>query len=215
MPTADSPDLPSRPNETSRTLVLGGARSGKSAHAEELTQALAGAGRVRYVATSHRDPDDHDWEHRIAQHRDRRPGSWLTVETAHRRDLADQLRSPTEAAATLVDDLGTWLTVELDGAAAWDSPRGTITPRTDELVASVRDYRGALVLVTPEVGLGVIPETRSGRLFRDEIGALNARLAQVCDRVVLVVAGLTMILKDDPARGSCGAEVSTRARGQA
>ncbi|EHI42439.1 cobinamide kinase/conamide phosphate guanylyltransferase [Rhodococcus opacus PD630] len=195
--------------------MLGGARSGKSAHAEELTQALAGAGRVRYVATSHRDPDDHDWEHRIAQHRDRRPGSWLTVETAHRRDLVDQLRSPTEAAATLVDDLGTWLTVELDGAAAWESPRGTITPRTDELVASVRDYRGALVLVTPEVGLGVIPETRSGRLFRDEIGALNARLAQVCDRVVLVVAGLTMTLKDDPAHESCGAEVSTRARGQA
>lgn len=195
--------------------MLGGARSGKSAHAEELTQALAGAGRVRYVATSHRDPDDHDWEHRIAQHRDRRPGSWLTVETAHRRDLVDQLRSPTEAAATLVDDLGTWLTVELDGAAAWESPRGSITPRTDELVASVRDYRGALVLVTPEVGLGVIPETRSGRLFRDEIGALNARLAQVCDRVVLVVAGLTMTLKDDPAHESCGAEVSTRARGQA
>lgn len=195
--------------------MLGGARSGKSAHAEELTQALAGAGRVRYVATSHRDPDDHDWEHRIAQHRDRRPGSWLTVETAHRLDLADQLRSPTEAAATLVDDLGTWLTVELDGAAAWESPRGSITPRTDELVASVRDYRGALVLVTPEVGLGVIPETRSGRLFRDEIGALNARLAQVCDRVVLVVAGLTMTLKDDPAHESCGAEVSTRARGQA
>ncbi|WP_172651128.1 bifunctional adenosylcobinamide kinase/adenosylcobinamide-phosphate guanylyltransferase [Rhodococcus opacus] len=215
MPTADSPDRPSRPNQTSRTLVLGGARSGKSAHAEELTQALAGAGRVRYVATSHRDPDDHDWEHRIAQHRDRRPRSWLTVETAHRLDLADQLRSPTEAAATLVDDLGTWLTVELDGAAAWDSPRGTITPHTDELVASVRDYRGALVLVTPEVGLGVIPETRSGRLFRDEIGSLNARLAQVCDRVVLVVAGLTMTLKDDPAREACGAEVSTRARGQA
>ncbi|KXF51422.1 adenosylcobinamide kinase/adenosylcobinamide phosphate guanyltransferase [Rhodococcus sp. SC4] len=215
MPTDDSPDRPRRPNQTSRTLVLGGARSGKSAHAEELTQALAGAGRVRYVATSHRDPDDHDWEHRIAQHRDRRPGSWLTVETAHRRDLVDQLRSPTEAAATLVDDLGTWLTVELDGAAAWESPRGSITPRTDELVASVRDYRGALVLVTPEVGLGVIPETRSGRLFRDEIGALNARLAQVCDRVVLVVAGLTMTLKDDPAHESCGAEVSTRARGQA
>ncbi|MEN0138368.1 MAG: bifunctional adenosylcobinamide kinase/adenosylcobinamide-phosphate guanylyltransferase [Rhodococcus sp. (in: high G+C Gram-positive bacteria)] len=214
MPTADSPDLPGRPNQPSRTLVLGGARSGKSAHAEDLTQALAGAGQVRYVATSHRDPDDHDWEHRVAEHRDRRPDSWVTVETAHHRDLADQLRSPTDAAATLVDDLGTWLTVELDGAAAWDSPRGTIGPRADDLVDSVRDYRGALVLVTPEVGLGVIPETRSGRLFRDEIGALNARLAQVCDRVVLVVAGLTMTLKDDPARASCGAD-STRARGQA
>ncbi|MDT2009215.1 bifunctional adenosylcobinamide kinase/adenosylcobinamide-phosphate guanylyltransferase [Rhodococcus opacus] len=215
MPTADTPDRPRRPNPTSRTLVLGGARSGKSAHAEELTQALAGAGRVRYVATSHRDPTDHDWEQRVAQHRDRRPDTWLTVETAHQLDLADQLRSPTDTAATLVDDLGTWLTVELDGAAAWESPRGTITDRTDDLVAAVHDYRGALVLVTPEVGLGVIPETRSGRLFRDEIGALNAQLAQVCDRVLLVMAGLTMTLKDVPAQESCGAEVSTRARGQA
>ncbi|MFC9554267.1 bifunctional adenosylcobinamide kinase/adenosylcobinamide-phosphate guanylyltransferase [Rhodococcus sp. NPDC056960] len=215
MPTADRPDRPSRPDATSRTLVLGGARSGKSAHAEELAQTLAGSGPVRYVATSHRDPADHDWEQRVAQHRDRRPDSWLTVETAHRLDLAEQLRSPTDAAATLVDDLGTWLTVELDGAAAWESPRGTITDRTDELVAAVRDYRGALVLVTPEVGLGIIPETRSGRLFRDEIGALNARLAQVCDRVLLVVAGLTVTLKDVPAQHSCGAVVSTRTRGQA
>ncbi|WP_072688504.1 bifunctional adenosylcobinamide kinase/adenosylcobinamide-phosphate guanylyltransferase [Rhodococcus marinonascens] len=198
-------------------MVLGGARSGKSAYAEELAQTLAGPGLVRYVATSHRDTGDQDWEQRVAQHRDRRPETWTTFETAHDLDLdlAEQLRSPTDAVATLVDDLGTWLAVELDAAAAWELPRGTISPQTDALVSSVRGYRGALVLVTPEVGLGVIPETRSGRLFRDEIGALNARLARVCDRVVLVVAGLTMTLKDAPADHACGTEISTRTRGQA
>jgi adenosylcobinamide kinase/adenosylcobinamide-phosphate guanylyltransferase len=85
----------------------------------------------------------------------------------------------------------------------------------EELVTSVRDYPGDLVLVTPEVGLGVIPETRSGRLFLDEIGALNARLAEVCDRVVLVVAGLTMTLKDLPPANASGTTVPSRTRGQA
>ncbi|MEV0948331.1 bifunctional adenosylcobinamide kinase/adenosylcobinamide-phosphate guanylyltransferase [Rhodococcus sp. NPDC049939] len=214
MPTSDPSDRPSHLNQRSRTLVLGGARSGKSAFAEELTQTLAGSGSVRYVATSHGDTGDQDWQQRIAEHRDRRPDTWATVETAHNLDLVEQLSSPTDAVATLVEDLGTWLTVELDGAAAWDLPRGTITPRADALVSSVRHYRGILVLVSPEVGLGVIPETSSGRLFRDEIGALNARLAQVCDRVVLVVAGMTMTLKDAPAQGR-ETEVSTRMRGQA
>ncbi|AOW94740.1 adenosylcobinamide kinase/adenosylcobinamide phosphate guanyltransferase [Rhodococcus sp. WMMA185] len=196
-------------------MVLGGARSGKSAYAEELAQALAGSGPVRYVATSRRGTGDQDWEQRVTAHRDRRPDTWTTVETAHHLDLAEQLRSPADAGATLVDDLGTWLTLELDGASAWDLPRGTITPRTDALVSSVRGYDGALILVTPEVGLGVIPETRSGRLFRDEIGALNARLAQICDRVVLVVAGLPMTLKDAPTDQVRGTEVSTRTRGLA
>ena len=100
----------------------------------------------------------------------------------------------------LVDDLGTWLTTELDRQGAWDAPRGTVTPAADSLVASVENYRGHLVLVSPEVGLAVIPETRSGRLFRDEIGTLNARIAAVCDRVVLVVAGLPLILKDTAAQ---------------
>lgn len=169
---------------------------------------------MRYLATSRRDPEDQDWEQRVEQHRTRRPPSWITVETAPRGNLADQLRAPTEAAATLIDDLGTWLTNELDQSDAWNLPRGTVAARTEDLIAAVREYPGALVIVTPEVGLGVIPDTHSGRLFRDEIGALNAHLAQVCDRVLLLVAGLTTTLKDVPAEDHCGTDRSARRRGQ-
>lgn len=175
-----------------RTLVLGGARSGKSGQAESL---IGGATDepVRYVATSRLDPADADWAQRVHEHRVRRPATWFTVETASGAGLAEVLRDG--APPTLVDDLGTWLTAEMDAADAWELPRGTLAPRVDELVDAVAHYPGRLVLVSPEVGLGVIPETRSGRLFRDEIGALNARLARACDEVLLVVAGLAVTLK--------------------
>lgn len=169
--------------------MLGGARSGKSAYAESLVD---DGGPVRYIATARRDPADADFEARIAGHRERRPASWTVAESAG-ADIADILRS--ETPATLLDDAGTWLTAEIDSAAAWDAPRGTITPRTDALVRAVTDYRARLIVVSPEVGLGVIPETRSGRLFRDELGVLNQRLAAVCDEVFFVVAGLPVRLK--------------------
>ncbi|MGC0364527.1 adenosylcobinamide kinase/adenosylcobinamide-phosphate guanylyltransferase [Rhodococcus sp. 27YEA15] len=187
---------------TCRILVLGGARSGKSAHAEDLV--CAGrpsdeSASVRYLATARHDVADADWESRIDQHRRRRPDHWSTVETATHGDLAAQLGDDPHT-ATLVDDLGTWLTTELDRENAWDAPRGTVAPATNSLVSSVEKFQGRLVLVSPEVGLAVIPETRSGRLFRDEIGSLNARIAAVCDRVVLVVAGLPLVLKDSAAQ---------------
>ncbi|MEV0357968.1 bifunctional adenosylcobinamide kinase/adenosylcobinamide-phosphate guanylyltransferase [Nocardia sp. NPDC050697] len=205
-----------------RTLVLGGARSGKSAHAEELVGA---AGPVRYLATAVPDPADRDFAARIAGHRARRPAHWEVLEGAdlaavlagHPGDphpaLAGQLGDPAPARtgdpgapaqarnladpvpATLVDDIGTWLTARIDALDAWESPRGTVAPDTHALVAAVTEYRHRLVLVSPEVGFGVIPATRSGRLFRDEIGALNQRLARVCDEVVLVVAGIPMRVK--------------------
>ena len=78
---------------------------------------------------------------------------------------------------------------------AWEKPRGTVAARLDALVDAVAACRGRLVLVTPEVGQGVVPATASGRLFRDEIGLLNQRLADVCDEVVFVVAGLPLTLK--------------------
>ncbi|MFD4294509.1 bifunctional adenosylcobinamide kinase/adenosylcobinamide-phosphate guanylyltransferase [Rhodococcus sp. NPDC058505] len=151
------------------------------------------AGETRYVATARIDPEDADWTARIDRHRVRRPAHWTTVESGRGPGLASILRAG--GPPTLVDDLGTWLTAELDDADAWDAPRGTITPRCEDLVTAVAGYPGTLVLVSPEVGLGVIPETRSGRLFRDEIGALNGAIAGVCDEVVLAVAGLTVQLK--------------------
>lgn len=170
-----------------RTLVLGGARSGKSAFAES----LVGDGSVRYLATAIPDPADTDFAARIAAHRARRPAGWTVVDGA---DPAGLLREA-HPDPTLVDDMGTWLTARLDAGAAWDAPRGTITAETDALVDAVARYRGRLVVVTPEVGLGVIPATRSGRLFRDEIGTLNQRLAQVCDEAFFIVAGLPLRLK--------------------
>lgn len=172
-----------------RTLVLGGARSGKSAHAEGLIDA---GGPVRYVATARTPAGDDDWARRVADHRGRRPAHWETVEGA---DLVALVRAPSDGTPVLVDDLGTWLTAEIDDAAAWEQPRGTITPRCQQLVDAVVAHTGTLVLVTPEVGLGVVPATRSGRLFRDELGSLNARLAQECDEVVLLVAGIPLRLR--------------------
>ncbi|MFE3545606.1 bifunctional adenosylcobinamide kinase/adenosylcobinamide-phosphate guanylyltransferase [Nocardia sp. NPDC059177] len=170
-----------------RTLVLGGARSGKSGFAENL---LTDEPTVRYLATAVLDPADHDFADRIAGHRERRPAHWSTVENT---EPATVLADP--APATLLDDIGTWLTARLDARAAWEAPRGTVAPDCDALVAAVADYRRRLVIVSPEVGMGVIPATRSGRLFRDEIGTLNQRLAQVCDEAFLVVAGLPVRLK--------------------
>ncbi|WP_232331812.1 bifunctional adenosylcobinamide kinase/adenosylcobinamide-phosphate guanylyltransferase [Nocardia puris] len=171
-----------------RTLVLGGARSGKSAYAERLAEE---SGAVRYVATSVPDPADLDFAERIARHRERRPATWSVVESA---DAAAVLADATPG-ATLVDDIGTWLTARIDALGAWEAPRGTVAPDADALAAAVAAYAHRLILVSPEVGMGVVPATRSGRLFRDEIGMLNQRLAAACDEVVLVVAGLPLRLK--------------------
>ncbi|KIQ16254.1 bifunctional adenosylcobinamide kinase/adenosylcobinamide-phosphate guanylyltransferase [Rhodococcus sp. MEB064] len=174
---------------THRTLVLGGARSGKSGHAEAL---LVGRSAVRYIATGRRSPGDTDWDDRIDRHRRTRPSHWSTLEISAHGDLAAALTD--HSVPTLVDDLGTWLTGALDDLEAWDAPRGTVQPAVDALVDAVDRHPGPLVMVSPEVGLGVIPETRAGRLFRDEIGSVNARLAQTCDAVTLLVAGLPLSL---------------------
>ncbi|AHH17087.1 bifunctional adenosylcobalamin biosynthesis protein/nicotinate-nucleotide-dimethylbenzimidazole phosphoribosyltransferase [Nocardia nova SH22a] len=166
--------------------MLGGARSGKSAYAE----AVAGReGPVRYVATARPEPGDADFADRIAAHRVRRPGTWNVVEG----DPITVLGDP--APVTLIDDLGTWLTGRIDARNAWDAPRDTVRPDIDALIVAVNGYAGRLLIVSPEVGLGVLPATRSGRLFTDEIGTLNQRLAAVCDEVILVVAGIPTVLK--------------------
>jgi adenosylcobinamide kinase/adenosylcobinamide-phosphate guanylyltransferase len=147
---------------------------------------------VCYVATGRRIFQDAEWTERIAAHQARRPPSWRTVETL---DLADELARP-PAAPVLVDDLATWLTGTLDELDGWSGgSEGRVAGRVDRLVAAVAGFTGRLVLVSAEVGLGVVPASPSGRLFRDELGALNARMAAVCDEVLLLVAGLPLRLK--------------------
>jgi adenosyl cobinamide kinase/adenosyl cobinamide phosphate guanylyltransferase len=149
---------------------------------------------VRYLATARRRPVDAEWDARIAAHRARRPPAWTTLEEP---DVPAQLRAAGPAEALLVDDVATWLTGVLDDTGAWE--RSSVPPvvaeRVDDLVAGVQACRGAAVLVSAEVGLGVVPSTRAGRLFRDELGLLNAALAAVCDEALLLVAGLPMRLK--------------------
>ncbi len=173
-----------------RVLVLGGIRSGKSEWAESvIAQSVGEKDPVRYLATGPVD-DDADWAARVAAHRVRRPRHWSTVETF---DVAKQLRAD-DSAPTLVDDVGGWLTAAMDGARAWTG--GSVRTDVDDLVDAVAGYESDLVLVSPEVGLTVVPETAGGRRFADELGALNQRLAQLCDRVVLVVAGQPVTVKE-------------------
>lgn len=173
-----------------RTLVLGGIRSGKSGWAES---ALADQVGVRYIATGLHSPEDHAWTRRVARHRDRRPEHWRTVETA---DVAGGLRDDPHT-PTLVDDIGGWLTCTLD-RRGWDGPPADA--EIDDLVAAVDAFAAALVLVSPEVGLTVVPATAAGRRFADELGTVNQRLAACCEQVVLVVAGQALTVKSPADR---------------
>jgi adenosylcobinamide kinase/adenosylcobinamide-phosphate guanylyltransferase len=177
-------DLPAVPRISGRTLVLGGASSGKSAVAEAL---LAAEPEVDYLATGPKpEPDDLEWTERVRDHQDRRPPWWRTVETS---DAAGELGG---TAPVLLDSVGTWLTAVLDDAAAWDRAPGweqRVAPRMDELVAAWRARTGPLVAVSDEVGLGVVPGSSAGRLFREQLGRLNTRLAAESEQTLLVVAG--------------------------
>jgi adenosyl cobinamide kinase/adenosyl cobinamide phosphate guanylyltransferase len=147
---------------------------------------------VLYVATARGvDPEtDPEWADRVAAHRARRPAGWRTVEDADLPTLLDE--HPGDP--VLVDDLGTWLTGLLDDAG-WARDAPSVAAGRAALVAAVAGFGGTLVLVSAEVGLGVVPSTSAGRRFRDELGALNQALAAVCDEVWLLVAGLPLRLR--------------------
>ena len=176
-----------------RVLVLGGARSGKSAAAE---RRLGRESAVTYVATSGQRPDDPEWSERVAAHRAARPMHWRTVETS------DLVRVLTEATGpVLVDCLTLWLATVMDEAGAWSdedwyggTARAQVTNRIDELAERWAMTTVPLVGVSNETGLGIVPDTASGRRFRDELGWLNQRIAAASDEVVLVVAGRELLL---------------------
>jgi nicotinate-nucleotide--dimethylbenzimidazole phosphoribosyltransferase len=177
-------------------LVLGGIRSGKSAFAEAL---VAGAPTVRYVATAVGGEDDPEWRDRIEEHQRRRPQSWTTEETgADPARLAEALTEAKPDETLLVDDLGGWVAGLLDPARQPNDDEADVAA----LAAAVRGCPARLVLVSPEVGLSVIPATPVGRAFADALGATNQALAEVCDRVALVVAGRTVWLKEGPDQES-------------
>jgi adenosylcobinamide kinase/adenosylcobinamide-phosphate guanylyltransferase len=167
------------------TLILGGARSGKSALAERL--ALASAGAVVYIATAQ--ARDGEMAERIAHHRARRPADWACVEEP--LALADVLRQHARAdRCVLVDCLTLWLSNLLGAADASCFERERAT-----LLDTLPQLPGEILLVSNEVGMGVVPLGELSRRFVDEAGRLHQALAAVCDRVIFVAAGLPLTLK--------------------
>lgn len=174
-----------------KVLITGGVRSGKSFHAESL---LLAEPKVTYVAPGPiPDGSDPEWSARVADHRRRRPASWTTRET---HDLTTALRDGEDA--VLVDCLGTWLTAQIDELDGWDQVREdwetVLRERLEEAATALAETSRTVVLVTNEVGMGVVPAHWSGRVFRDLLGVVNQRLAAECDQVLLVVAGRAIAL---------------------
>ena len=159
------------------TLVLGGARSGKSEVAERLAAQLPSP--VLYFATA-TVVDDDDLAARVAAHQDRRPSGWKTIEPGN--DLAAALRSDRDGTA-LVDALGPWVAGHHD-----------FLVDARELVGALTSRSGDAIVVSEEVGLGVHPSTEAGRRFRDALGDVNRAVADVADEVLLVVAGRVLPL---------------------
>lgn len=175
------------------TLVLGGARSGKSAYA----QSICAGRQVVFVATS-RDEGDPEWRDRIARHQGGRPAEWRTVEAPV--DLAAAVAAVGKAEIALVDCLGVWvsnLMYERRERGVAETERHILAEvgRLGD-AASGRDA----VAVSNEVGDGTVPEHPVARQFRDLLGLANQKLACVADRVVLVTAGLPLVLKDRGVR---------------
>jgi adenosylcobinamide kinase/adenosylcobinamide-phosphate guanylyltransferase len=172
----------------SRVLVLGGSRSGKSAHAESL---LAGRADVTYLAPSPPAGDDAEWASRVAAHRARRPSSWTTLETTEPSALL-------RGGAILVDSVTTWVAALMDENGIWceeADAAGRLAACCDALIEAWATTPAHVIAVSDEVGLGVVPETRAGRLFRDTLGEVNQRLAGTADEVWFVVAGLPQRLR--------------------
>jgi adenosylcobinamide kinase/adenosylcobinamide-phosphate guanylyltransferase len=165
------------------TLVLGGARSGKSRYAERLAEAVAAAGT--YCATA--EAGDPEMAARIAAHRARRGVFWRTVEEP--LALAAVIGAETQAdRPLLVDCLTLWLSNLLLAGRR-------VETEADTLCVALRLAAGPVVLVANEVGMGLVPETALGREFRDAAGRLNQELASIADHVVFVAAGLPLVLK--------------------
>ena len=164
-------------------LVTGGARSGKSVIAEGRALDLAAGGEAVYIATAQ--AFDAEMAARIATHRDRRDGHWRTVEAP--LDLAGAL-AESDGQVRLVDCLTLWLSNQMLAEADWAAA-------ADALCAVLKAQRAPVVLVTNEVGGGIVPDNALARAFRDAAGLLNQQVAAIADEVILAVCGLPMKVK--------------------
>jgi len=172
------------------TLVLGGTRSGKSAHAEHLATSLAKQHekQVIYLATAPHINEDKAWEQRIAQHQARRPSDWIAIEET--LNIAEVCASYNHQHVILVDCMTLWLSnllwAETDSSDA-----------IAHLSSMLQKVQADVILVSNELGMGLVPEDALSREFRDAQGKLNQTLAKLADHVMLVVAGLPLVLKGE------------------
>ena len=183
----------------SRTVLFGGARSGKSAYAEAL--AIASGQDVVYLATAR--AGDAEMQQRVSHHRQHRPAHWHTVEEPLALGAALRQWSAPDR-LVLIDCLTLWLANLLfdDGTDYPDVGRLTLPPRFAQqrtaLLESLADARGDVILVSNEVGMGIVPLGAVSRCFADEAGRLNQAVARECDNALMLVAGLPLTLKGAP-----------------
>jgi adenosylcobinamide kinase/adenosylcobinamide-phosphate guanylyltransferase len=173
-------------------LILGGARSGKSSLA--VARARASGRPVAFIVTA--TASDDEMRKRIAKHRSERPAAWTTLEAPV--ELAAALRELGQRDVFIVVDcLTLWIANVLFRAAgeSFELDEPGWARRRAGLIEALSQYRGDAVLVSNEVGLGIVPESMPARRFRDEQGRLNQELAVLCDRVTFVAAGLPLSLK--------------------
>ncbi len=165
------------------TLLLGGARSGKSRRALELA---AHAEDVCYIATARENADDLEWAQRIARHRRERPAHWQTLEVPLALDQA--LASLSISTLVIIDCMTLWLTNIM-------LAEKNVHTESERVMQALADFRGSAILISNETGMGIVPEYPLGREFRDAQGRLNQKLAAMADDVELMVAGLPLVLK--------------------
>ncbi len=171
------------------TLVLGGVRSGKSRYAQSEAARFNG---VTFIATARR--SDAEMRRKIAAHQRERPSEWKTVEASAALDAVIR-REGQHAELLLVDCLTTYCGGLLPRRRTESGRRRHL----EAVVEAIRSTRASVVVVSNEVGCGVVPAFKSGRLFRDLLGDMNQRVARVADRVVLLVAGVPIAIKGSPS----------------
>uniref|UniRef100_A0A7C4RSZ9 Adenosylcobinamide kinase n=1 Tax=Desulfatirhabdium butyrativorans TaxID=340467 RepID=A0A7C4RSZ9_9BACT len=167
------------------TLVIGGCRSGKSGHALRLAETLSERNRV-FIATCR--PMDEEMRQRVAKHQRERDPSWRVVEDVS--DLGEAIRQAAcPDGVVLVDCLTLWAADLL-----WSG--SDMEAALDRLMEGMRASSGPVVLVSGEVGLGMVPENAMARAYRDAVGLINQRVAALADRVVWMVAGIPVVIQD-------------------
>ena len=184
----DGTAIDTNASRTCKHFILGGARSGKSSYAERRAMQYP---QVTYVATGGRREGDAEWDERIALHQERRPHHWMTIESTDLVTTISQATTP-----LLIDCLTMWLTAKLDEADAWNEDPDAHEQALSLVHADIRALEEAvqhspvdLILVSNEVGQGIVPATASGRLFRDLMGIVNASIASIATEAEFVIAG--------------------------